>query len=226
MKFRSILFALLLGSIAISQAQTFNPERKYKEGQADAYSMKINMSSSMGELGLSMKMKNTVKKVYENGDADIETAITDMVMNMAGNEMKPPAGKPTSVKMNKFGVPVNAPKSGGMNFGQITSFIGDKEMTVGQSYPFEIAEKENPNNKMKGVAKLVSVEGGVATVFVTAEKWTDKIDKPMKFEGTSTIDTATTTLIKFEGKATDMPSMGAGAPTITSATFLMERIKA
>jgi hypothetical protein len=226
MKIRSLLFATLLGVVAASQAQTFDPSRQYKVGMTESYSMTMNMESSMGEISMSMDMKNAIKKVYENGDADVETEVSNMTVSVGGREMNPPAGKPTTQRMSKYGVPVGASSSRGGNFAQMGAFFGDKELKVGEIVSFENTDKENPKRHSKGTAKLVSVENGVATIAVSIDSWSEQADKPMHLEGTSQVDATSHSLIRFEGKATNMSGMGGqGGPTITSATIVVTKKK-
>lgn len=225
MKMRSILFGMLVGAAAASQAQTFSPVRSYKEGASDSYSMKMDMDSSMGKLGMSMDMKSTVKKVYENGDADVESAVSNLALSIAGQEMKPPAGKPTTMRINKFGMPVEAAKGKSSNFNmmQFTSQFGDKELKLGETMPFENVDKDNPKRKVKGTAKLSELKDGIAVIVVSVDSWTEASETPMHLDGTSRVNAATGVLNHFEGKATNLPSMGGPGMTISSATFVIDR---
>lgn len=223
MKIRLFLLVLVAGAAAVAQGQVFNPVRTFKEGTSETYSMKMDMESSAGQIGMSMEMKNTVKKVYENGDADIETAVTGMTVSIAGQQMKPPAGKPTTMRVNKFGAPVNATKNRNNSMIQFASQFGEKEIKVGETVSFENVDKDNPKIKTKGTAKLVEITNGVAVLTISVDSWTEASDKPMHLDGTSRVNASTGVLDKFEGKATNLPGMGAPGMTIATATFVVER---
>jgi hypothetical protein len=222
MKTRIILFALIAAAVSVTPAQTLNPARKYVEGTSDVYSMKMAINSSMGELGMTMTMTQKIVKVYENGDADIETATSDMLVNMGGQEIRPPSGKPESTRLSKFGFPVAPKKGSGMDFSRFGTYFGEKELAVGETYTFDQVEKENPKNHAKGTAKLLSIENGKAKLAVSVDSYKDKVEKPMHLDGTVTVDAATCKMLRFEGKASDLPAMGQGM-TVSSAQFTIEK---
>ncbi len=227
MKIRAILLSALLGVAAIAASQTtLKVERKYVVNESDTYKTNMTMASSAGELKISFESTQAVKKVYENGDADIESAIANMVVNMAGNEFKPPAQPPMTMRIDKFGVPTKADKnSRRFNFARFGSYFGNSELTVGQSVAFDQIDKENPKNHVKGTAKLIGIDAGKAQISITADSFTDGAEKPTHVEGMSTIDAATGKLVRFEGKATDLPAMGAPGMTISTATFVIEKTR-
>jgi hypothetical protein len=221
MKTRIILIALVAIAATVSPAQTLNTARKYVEGASDAYTMKMTMNSSMGEVGMSMGMLQKIIKVYENGDADIESSTSDMVVNVGGQEIRPPSTKAESMRFSKYGFPLTPKKGGGMDFSRFGSYFGEKELAIGETYTFDQVEKENPKNHAKGTAKLVSIENGKAKLAILVHSFKDKIEKPMHLEGTVIVDAATCKMLRFEGKATELPPMGGGM-TVTSASFVIE----
>ena len=83
MKAKALIFAALIATTVYASQDSFKFFRTYKTGDKDAYSMEMKMQSpQLGELSMQMAMSQTVKKVYENGDADIETSIDSMVVNV------------------------------------------------------------------------------------------------------------------------------------------------
>jgi hypothetical protein len=223
MKTRIILIALVAIAATVSPAQTLNTARKYVEGASDAYTMKMTMNSSMGEVAMSMGMLQKIVKVYDNGDADIETSTSDMVVNVGGQEIRPPSGKAESMRFSKYGIPLTAKKAagGGIDFSRFGTYFGEKELAVGETYSFDQVEKDNPKNHAKGTAKLLSIENGKAKLAILVDSFKDKVEKPMHLEGTVVLDAATCKMLRFEGKATELPPMGGGM-TVTSASFVIE----
>ncbi|MCO5298226.1 MAG: hypothetical protein M9921_15365 [Fimbriimonadaceae bacterium] len=205
MKTRFVLLAaaLMVGAWAAQDGLKFG--RTYKVGESDAYSMAIAIESDMGPFDISMKMSQTVKKVYENGDADLETAVTDMTVNAMGNTMNPPAPPATLQRVNNRGVPIGgstgAPGGGmrggmGMmlNFGRFGGVMTDKEMKVG--VPVAI---DDPQGKTKGTVTLQSVADGVAVLVTKLEITQGEASQPMKVDAKIWLDTATSKLNKMEG---------------------------
>src|SRR5690349_13290129 len=136
MKLRILFFAFLAGIATIAHGQTFNPARSYKPGTTEKHAMTLSMDTSAGAASVSMTMTNSVKKVYENGDADIETAVSEFTINVGGTEMKAPDGKPTTRRVTKYGLSSDTSKSRGGNFAHIGGYFGDKEMKLGQTVSF------------------------------------------------------------------------------------------
>jgi hypothetical protein len=224
MKIQSLLFAALVAGASIASAQTFKPEHKYVEGDKDTYAMKVNATSSMGEVQITMDMTQSVKKVYENGDADIESNMSNMVVDFPGGQMHPnQKNKPTVVRYTKFGVPVTPPegRAAGVNFSQFGSYFGDKELKVGETYTIEQSDAKNPKNHSKGTVKLLSVENEKAKIAISVDNYIEGADKPMHVDGTVTVNASNGKLIRFEGKAKDLP--GSQAMPVTAADFVMEK---
>jgi hypothetical protein len=224
MKIRTVLFAALVSAACVASTQTFNPERKYVEGDKDAYSMKVKATTQMGEMQITMDMDQIVKKVYPNGDADIDSGIANITVNLGGTEMHPPTKEQnrSTTRFSKFGMPVGetAKTQSGMNFGRFGTYFGDKELKLGETYTLEQTDEKNPKNHSKGTVKLVSLDGGNAKIAISVDNYIDGSPKPMHLDGTATLKASTGKLVKFEGKATDI----AGAPgmSVSTASFVME----
>ncbi|MFI5387043.1 MAG: hypothetical protein ACHQ50_13090 [Fimbriimonadales bacterium] len=224
MKIRTILLAALVGAVSGAHAQSLKIERKYVVNESDTYAQNMTMASSMGAIKISVETTQTVKKVYDDGDADVEAVAKNMTVNMGGNEMHPPAQPPTVTRMTKYGVPA-APEKGPrrMNFARFGSFFGDKELRLGVSVPFDQVDKENPKNHSSGTVKLLSLDAGKAKLELSVDVYTDGAEKPMHVDGTTLVDSANGKMLRFEGKAANLPTNAAQGVTISSATFLIEK---
>jgi hypothetical protein len=226
MKTRSILFAIFVGAAISASAQTtFNPAHTYKEGATDAYAVKVNATTSMGAITMTMDTTQTVKKVYENGDADIESAIANMSVSMNGQEFPVPNGgkSSTTTKMNKFGLPLSTSgQSRGVNFGQFGSFVGDKELKVGETFTFDNPNPQNPKNHTKGTIKLLSINDGKAKFTMSIDVITEGAEKPMHLDGNMTADAANGKMLHFDGKVKDLPAQGGQGPAVSAADFTMD----
>src|SRR2546429_185820 len=109
MKAKLVLFTTLLAAGAMAHQGTFQILHTYKEGEKDTYKMNMDVTlGSMGDATVSMTLTQTIKKVYDNGDADIESKMADMHVLLGGNEV-PNAGAdtpPSTQRFNKYGAPV------------------------------------------------------------------------------------------------------------------------
>lgn len=209
-KFVLLVAAVAVCAFAAQDGQKF--ERKYKAGESDAYTMSMAMETGMGSIDVAMTMTQTIKKVFDNGDADIETSIGSMKINAMGNEMSPPTPPATTTRMNKRGVAVQAAQgapaggraAGGMgmmlNFTRFGGIMTDGEMKVGAAVPFE--DKESGS---KGTVTLESLKDGVAVLVSKIEVKNPNGGAPMVVDTRSWIDSATSKLDKLEGTIKNPP---------------------
>jgi hypothetical protein len=231
MKAKLILATLLLGSIALASDPPISFERHYVVGDKDVYGIKMKMTSSgggTGEMNMSMTSTQIVAKVYDNGDADIENATSDLVIDVMGQHISPPTGKPTTVRMTKFGAPVGTdgkPTGRGpnMNFLRYASYQGEGGMTPGQVVKIDRVDPDNAKNTVHGTATLVSTDSGVSMITSSIDVTTaDTGDKPMHIDATTWVG-AGGKLSKSVAKITNL-AMAAGSPMkIDAVELTMER---
>lgn len=230
MKSKSIIFGVALFVCANATQTPVQFERKYKVGEKDTYKMNITASMSMGAAEVSFKMNQTVKKVYDNGDADIETAVTGMTITFGGNEM--PGGadpEPTTTKVNKFGTDVGEKKDGPagmmsqMDFSKYLAAVNGKALEVGKAIDIDVKNEKTKKQEVKGTVKLESLTEGVAKVVSDLEVFTAESTTPMKIKSTSLMDVATSKANKVQGVVTGMPEQQ--GMTIDKVEFTMERVK-
>lgn len=239
MKFKALLFAGCLAVVAFAAQDPLNLTRTYKDGEKDTYKMAVTVSLPIGSADINLNMTQVVKKVFENGDADIETTVSDMRMSFGGNEIPAQAGAPAPQgrvqRYNKFGQPVggSAPAAAGdrgaammdqMSFLRYAMFTGEKPMAVG--VPVDIdAKDEKAGTRTWGKITLVKIENGVATIsseLKSTNKQTGE-SKPMNLKFTSLVDTASSKLNKVDGTVTDLPANEQGMQ-VDSVKILMERV--
>lgn len=214
---------LAVFAATFTQAQSFKPGRTYVAGDSDKYVLKLNATTEMGDIAVTANATLTVKKVYDNGDADIESTTSNMKLNFGGNEIEPPSmPEPITTKYNKYGLALTKAGSRGVSLGRFGSYFGEKELKVGETFTFDNADEKNPKIHTKGSAKLVSVEGGKATLAVVIDNYTEGNEQPMHLDGKVVVDAATSKMLHFEGNATNIPAEGNG-PAISKADFKMDR---
>jgi len=218
---RSLVFvASLLGAVAV---QTFHPGHKFVVGDSDVYGVGVQAHTSAGEIDLSSDTTRKVVKVYDNGDADIETKVANLTVVIGGQPYPTPEQPPNTTRVNKMGMAVSqASKSTALNFMQFGLYFGEQDLSVGQKNTFEHSDEKDPKNHYKASVKLLSRDGDKAKISVVVDSFTSHQDTPMHLEGTATVDAATNRLISFTGTAKNLPPMGGGV-TVSSADFSMER---
>lgn len=231
MKAKAFLLFMAVAAVTVASQDAVQFARKFKEGEKDVYNMSIQASMAMGQFDIRMQIANTIKKVYDNGDADQETAVSDMKLIMNGNEMPMPGAqgqKPTLMRINKFGSPAD-PKTvaaGGGMFGGMDQLLSlsqrmmDKPFKVGEVIPIDVKEK---NSTVKGTMKLESITEGVAKMVSDLNVQQEGAPKPMKITTTSWMDVASSKANKVEGTVTGVPSQQ--GMEIDSVKFVMERVK-
>ncbi|HVT11495.1 MAG TPA: hypothetical protein VHE55_04450 [Fimbriimonadaceae bacterium] len=221
MTIRAALVLAAVGVVVVASGQSFKPVHAYAAGDSDAYVVKVDASASTGEIGITSDTSRTVKQVYGDGDADIETKITNLKLSIGGQPLSWKDPQPSTSRYNRFGMPVTAEgQSLGMSFTRFGTFFGDKELKVGETSAIEQIDEKNPNNHLKGTVKLLSLDDGRAKLEIVVDSFTEGADKPMHLEGVATVHAATCRLLSFEGTAKNLPSIKGVA--ITTAKFSME----
>jgi hypothetical protein len=225
---RSIATWLLVTTIAFASAQeSFSAERRWKLGETDRYSFVTDMKGSVN-LKITLSLKQTVKQVFENGDAEIETVPTDVKVLANGNEIPlDPAQlpKPVTQRLNKLGQ--GAQKADGieallmMGFG-IASLLPADGLKSGQETAVDFKDPQS-SESVKGSFKVESVVSGVAKVVSDLQFILAKATKPLTVRSTLLWDVASAKINRIDGVALNVPSED--ALQIDSLTFVMERIR-
>ncbi len=230
MKIKFLIIVCALSAYAFARQDSFTFNRQYKAAEETNYTMSLGLASSMGSVDIKLTTHEVVKKVYDNGDADLETSLTDMHVLFNGNEM--PAGNQANQKstrrVSKFGVPVGKSQTAGrtqmgMEFLRFANLSPDKPMKVGDTFAVNEVSKEDPKSKVIGTIKLDSIANGVAKFVSTMQVYSAQSDKPIKLNLSSYVDTATSKANKVEGTASDLPSQG--QMQVDSVQFVIERKK-
>lgn len=225
MKIRALFFTAVGALAMLAAAQdTIKLGRTYAVGQKDSYKWSMTMKGAMGEIVIDASMTQTIKKVYDNGDADIETNLTGMQIDAMGQKITPPSTPPTTQRMTRFGQPVGAKAAGPTGFMSFATLMAEGELKVGQEVTVDRTDPDKPKNKVKGTFKLESLESGVAKIVGDLQLWNEQTgDKPMKMNVTSWVAAATGTADKVEGTITDLPIQQGMA--LDQVTFSMTRTK-
>lgn len=218
MKFRLVLAFVVAAAATVANQETFSFERNYKVGDKDSYVFQMSIESGLGSVDITTDMTQTVSKVYENGDADVESATTNTKVLVNGQPSNTPEPAKETVRMNKYGLRVKSSdvkrKGGFGGIGDLTSVAYEKPLSVGQEVTFDRVDPENPKTKSSGVVKLESIEKGVAKLISRITIMTEGQPKPMKLNLTSYMDVATAKPNKIEGTVSGMQLGGQGGMEI------------
>lgn len=206
-----------LVAVAFASQDPLTLARAYKEGEKDAYQMQITANLAIGTAEMSMNLTQTVKKVYENGDADIESLVSDMRLLFGGNEMPTGQNAPAPAQLQRFDkygrlVPSegasdqNRGMMAQMSFLRYAMFTTDKPMTPGTTV--EVDEKdEKAGTRAWGKITLERVEDGVATILSDLQMTTKQTgEKPIAMKFKSQVETASSKLRKVTGDVTNLPA--------------------
>src|SRR5437868_12532406 len=136
MKAKALIFSLALSTAVLAGQGTFRLTRSFKVGDTDIYKLHSTATMSVGDADISMKIDQTVKKVYDNGEADIENGMSDFHVIFNGSEIPTPI--PTDkhvVHVDKHGMPTEMGKGGmaRLQFVRFASAFFDRDLKVGDT---------------------------------------------------------------------------------------------
>jgi len=217
--------ALLLSALASAQ-DSLSLARTYVAGDKDVFGASMKMDGPVA-VSITFKMTYEVKKVYDNGDGDIELKIYDRVAEVGGQTAKQQDSPPTVTRTDKFGLPAKASNPMGVEQPAFMNFLvyrSPSTMKVGE--PVNVDEKmsDKAKTQVKGTAKLESITDGVAKVVTSVDITSEKSKKPMHLDSIAYLDVKTAKLNRAESHLTNIDSEQMQG--ITSMTVVIEREKA
>ncbi len=231
---RSLLKLMPLALFTCAYAATQDSitfDQNWKVGGGDTQRIGMAMTLPVGDVVVTMVSTQKALKVHENGDADVETSLADMVVLLNGNKMDVPgAGSSprTVTRMNRVGMPLERPQSAGRGMGlEFIAFacvVVDKKMKAGEVATIDYASSAEPKVRIKGVTTIESIADGTAKVVGRYQVWADPADeKPMQVAMTHWIRVSDSKFMKSEGTFTDVPSQQGIA--ISAVQYTMELIE-
>jgi hypothetical protein len=222
-----LLTSAICGVLLFGKQASFSPARTYVIGERDIYAMSLRMDTNEYSVSILGKLSYEVKKLYENGDADLETKAYDMTINVLGQEMKQPGGDVRVIRYNKFGAPIERgiPKDRRqpifMNF---LIFRPSADMKVGDKVTIDETIDGDVKTSVKGTAKLESIQDGIAKVSASISVMEPNLKKPTRIESVGYFDAKTSKLNRSESKLEDVePGEMPGMPPVKSITVVIER---
>jgi hypothetical protein len=213
MKSRLLLITLAVCALATAAQDGFKLVRAYKQGDKDTLETTIKINSQMGAMEMSMVSTETVKKVYDNGDADVETQVTSTKMNMMGQTREMPSSPATTQRFNKNGVPIPSKDQkasrGGMNisFVSYSRILGEGELKLNEPFAIDWTDPNDPKSKAKGTVTLIELTGTTAVMKSDMNVWTaESGNDPIHMVMTATIDRSSGKTNKASGKVDKIPA--------------------
>jgi hypothetical protein len=225
MKAKALLLGLGLVAVAMGAQDTIRFSRAFKMGDSDAFKLHVLASTPVGDVEVNATMKQTISKVYPNGEADLITSVPDMRVSIGGNEAPPRAIPDATAHVGKDGMPVSTAdgRSGNMDFSKYAYLFFNKDFKVGDTINID-SDDTKLKTKTTGTAKFESVANGEAKIVETLKVAIPKVETPLEITMTTYVDTASSRLNKVEGTLTNVPA-GGGMPPVSNLSFSLERIK-
>jgi len=182
--------------------------KHYKVGDVYAYHMNMTSSGQMA-VNLDSDVKMTVKKVYDNGDADIDIQQQNGKMTLGGKSMDMPdsAQGTQHARLTNKGVPADSSGSGAlaMNIPGMGGLVPNNPMSVGDV--FQVNQNEKDGTTVTGTMKLDSITGGIAHLTADLSVGSKIAPQPVQIHAIMLVDAADNTL---ESEDADISSNGPG----------------
>ncbi|MCH8274567.1 MAG: hypothetical protein IH851_07240 [Armatimonadetes bacterium] len=221
----------LLAALASALQDTVRLERVYKTGDMDSYSFALAMTTGGGSVDLSMKVTHIVKKVDEDGVADVEMQFADLAVVFNDQEMNPPAPPSLTLRVTKHGLPVGQKLARGqgqsMNlvFLRYLSLVPDQAVKVGEKVDMNFTDPENSKTRVTGDFSVESVRRGEAKTVSHLEISVDGMGQVMRMVRTAWFDVKTGKLKRAEGTVSNLAGGPEGLGAVDAIQFTYERAK-
>ena len=186
----------------------------------------MRLDTGQYDISILGKMSHEVKKVHENGEADIESKTYDIVITVMGQEQKQVPSDPRVVRYSKFGTPIEkgVPKEKKqpvfMNF---LTYRPSVPLKVGETVKIDETLDDDTKTRVKGTSKLVSMTDGIAKIESKLDVF-ENPKKPFHVQSIGYFDVKTAKLNRSESKLTNVePGQMPGMPPLQSITVVIER---
>jgi hypothetical protein len=224
--FRATIFcAYALLSLSAVIAQEYTLRLNVKEGDTFKYRMSMEIDFGGQNLLATTTVTNKVLKVEENGNIQIESAQSELIVKFGEQEMPQPAQPATKMTFKPNGSLVKSDGSDGMmqQMNAAQMIFPDKPVKVGDKWSETV---KSPSGELKvdyefvGVEKVSDVEA--VKIKVTARAANGKKDDGYSAEGFTWVDLKTGMAIKMESRIKGMQVEGAPMPI--EGTLKMELV--
>jgi hypothetical protein len=164
-----MIFGGLLVAAVLSPGQnTISLTPHYRTGQVQRYRVDLTLTGSQA-MSMQMVLAQKVAKMYPNGDAEIEITTEAGTMNMGGRSQPFPKTPAQTMRVNKFGQPVNGSGAGmigsmGLDPSSMASMMPHRPLHAGEVVPIHQVGKAGAS--VNGTIKVVSIKNSVATLLI------------------------------------------------------------
>lgn len=222
----TLLTACALLSLSAAIAQEYTLKLNVKEGDTFKYRMSMEIDFGGQLVFVTTTVTNKVLKVEENGNTQMESASSEMVVKFGDQEMPQPASPATKMTFKPNGSVAKVEGGDGMmqqmNASQMV--YPEKPIKVGDKWSETV---KNAVGELKIDYEFVGVEkvGDTETVKIkmTARSVNAKEGEGYSADGFNWIDPKTGMLVKMETRIKGMQVEGAPMPI--DGTLKMELVK-
>lgn len=167
----AIFIALALAgasSYAGSQSQSPTPNvvrftRHAEVGDQDLLKIEVQGSTDMGDFDFMQTQTRAIKKVYGNGDADVEISVTSQRVTLNGNNVPIELPQISQIKLNKQGLPTANSVTGRdrMNLAKYAAPLYNRDLKLGTTFHVEQTSADK-NETIAGKVRFDSIQNGDA----------------------------------------------------------------
>jgi hypothetical protein len=222
----STLISIVLCLGLASSQDSVKLQKTFKVGDKERFFTKLSLSVAFGDVDVHLKTEQRVLKLFENGDAELETELLEIKTLVNGQPMdvaREADTRKATMRVNAMGMPSETDSKGfGFSFLQFVGLLGDKPLDMGKKTPVAWTDPANEKRKASGTITLESVADGLAKLISSWEIHTPANPKPLKIDMTSFIETNSGRLKKASGTILGAQSSGVEVKAIQ---FSMESIE-
>lgn len=204
--------------------------RAYQVGDSDRFSVAVQIETEVGSVDLTMRQVQVVKRLLEDGQAEIESRTEGLEAKMNGEKI-PVEGASQMPSVNlvvdRWGWQLRAPAVGrgsgaSVAFLRYALVLPRNPLQVGKAVP---VEADLPiGSRIRGTAKLEEIENGVARILQTLEITTRGQDRPQSLAMTTWVEAKTSRIIRVEGQASAALGADGDVGAVRGMQFRFERL--
>lgn len=208
---------LLLGGLALAQQGPVKFQRAYKEGESDVYRTTVVASTTGGTLEMTAEVKQTVMKLYENGEVDVETDIGRPQMAFNGQIIPPEliadrvAPEIVTTRLDKSGTPISGESKSSfsklvLSMFLYSAFVSENDLRIGEAIKIDRTYGEGDRKQhTTGTSSLEEIKDGMGKLHTKLSIASAGQAEPTKVDVTSYIELSTAKPKKVSGTITGLP---------------------
>lgn len=133
------------------------------EGDQDLLKIEVTGSTDMGDFDFMQTQTRLIKKVYGNGDADVQITVTSQRVALNGNNVPVDLPQISQIRLNKQGLPTANSVTGRdrMNLAKYAAPLYNRDLKLGSTFHVEQTSADK-NETIAGKVKFDSIANGDA----------------------------------------------------------------